>query len=274
MTDAKYAPVAAPAPAEPPPSYETAAKPASAKPPPLLRLPLPLHLPLIDSLRNRRVILASASPRRKQLLAQIGLTKLEIKPSTLPENLPKSLAPFEYVLQTAIQKAMNVYSSELNNTELGEPTVVLAADTIVVSLSGQILEKPRSEADHIAMLKMLRNSGYHKVYTAVVAMTPLASARHPGYATESTVEETTVRFGPDISDEMLLAYVRTREGADKAGGYAIQGVGAILVERIEGSWDNVVGLPLRATLGLIEKLLGQSEEDVDDGSAGAEDSDE
>ena len=124
------------------------------------------------------------------------------------------------------------------------------------------------------MLKMLRNSGYHKVYTAVVAMTPLASARHPGYATESTVEETTVRFGPGISDEMLLAYVRTREGADKAGGYAIQGVGAILVERIEGSWDNVVGLPLRATLGLIEKVLGQSEEDVDDESAGGEDSDE
>ena len=131
---------------------------------------------------------------------------------------------------------MHVYSSELNNTELGEPAVVLAADTIVVSLSGQVLEKPRSEADHIAMLKMLRNSGYHRVYTAVVAMAPLASARHPGYAMESTVEETTVRFGSDISDEMLLAYVRTREGADKAGGYAIQGVGAILVERIEGSW--------------------------------------
>lgn len=169
---------------------------------------------------------------------------------------------------------MNVYSSELNNTELGEPAVVLAADTIVVSLSGQVLEKPRSEADHIAMLKMLRNSGYHKVYTAVVAMAPLASARHPGYASESTVEETTVRFGRDISDEMLLAYVRTREGADKAGGYAIQGIGAILVERIEGSWDNVVGLPLRATLGLMENVLGQSEEDVDDGLAGSEDSDE
>ena len=87
--------------------------------------------------------------------------------------------------------------------------MVLAADTIVVSLSGQILEKPRSEADHIAMLKMLRSSGYHRVYTAVVAMAPLASAQHPGYATESTVEDTTVRFGQDISDEMLLAYVRT-----------------------------------------------------------------
>ncbi len=169
---------------------------------------------------------------------------------------------------------MHVYSSELNNTELGEPAVVLAADTIVVSLSGQVLEKPRSETEHIAMLKMLRNSGYHRVYTAVVAMTPLASARHPGYATESTVEETTVRFGRDISDEMLLAYVRTREGADKAGGYALQGIGAILVERIEGSWDNVVGLPLRATLGLIEKVLGQSEEDPDDESAGTEEMDE
>ena len=169
---------------------------------------------------------------------------------------------------------MHVYSSELNNTELGEPAIVLAADTIVVSLSGQVLEKPRSETDHIAMLKMLRASGYHRVYTAVVAMAPLASARHPGYAIESTVEETTVRFGRDISDEMLLAYVRTREGADKAGGYAIQGVGAILVERIEGSWDNVVGLPLRATLGLIEKVLSQSEEELDDESDGDEDLEE
>lgn len=264
----------APAPAELPPSYEIVARPTGEIPPAASRLPLPLNLPLIKFLRDRRVVLASASPRRRQLLAQIGFTKLEIKPSTLPENLPKSLTPFEYVLQTATQKAMHVYSSELNNTELGEPAVVLAADTIVVSLSGQILEKPRSEADHIAMLKMLRNSGYHRVYTAVVAMAPLASAQHPGYATESTVEDTTVRFGQGISDEMLLAYVRTREGADKAGGYAIQGVGAILVERIEGSYDNVVGLPLRATLGLIEKVVSRSEEDVDDESAGSEDPDE
>lgn len=162
---------------------------------------------------------------------------------------------------------MHVYSSELDNIDLGEPAVVLAADTIVVTTSGQVLEKPRSETDHIAMLKMLRNGGYHRVYTAVVAMAPLASARHPGYATESTVEETTVRFGRDISDEMLLAYVRTREGADKAGGYAIQGLGAILVESIEGSWDNVVGLPLRATLGLLEKVVGQSDEDLDEESS-------
>ena len=123
------------------------------------------------------------------------------------------------------------------------------------------------------MLKMLRNSGYHRVYTAVVAMTPLASARDPGYAIETTVEETVVRFGKEISDEMLMAYVRTREGADKAGGYGIQGVGAILVERIEGSWDNVVGLPLRATLGLIERVVraGDEEELEDEFEEGAED---
>lgn len=154
---------------------------------------------------------------------------------------------------------MHVYSAQIDNTELGEPAVVIAADTIVVSHLGHILEKPRSEADHIAMLKMLRNSGHHRVYTAVVVMAPLKSARDPGYARESTVEESTVKFGKDISDELLLAYVRTREGADKAGGYGIQGIGAILVDRIEGSFDNVVRLPLRVTLGLIEKALAQSD---------------
>lgn len=166
---------------------------------------------------------------------------------------------------------MHVYASEINNTTLGEPALVLAADTVVVGHTGHVLEKPRSEADHIGMLKMLRNSGYHRVYTAVVAMTPLASARDPGYGMESTVEETIVRFGKDISDEMLLAYVKTREGADKAGGYGIQGIGAILVDRIEGSWDNVVGLPLRATLGLIEKALAQAHDgELEDESEGGE----
>ena len=118
-----------------------------------------------------------------------------------------------------------------------------------------MLEKPRSEVDHIAMLTSLRDWETHKVFTAVVVMAPLRSARDPGYALESTVEETTVRFGRDISDDMITAYVRTREGVDKAGGYGIQGIGAILVDRIEGSFDNAIGLPLRATLSLIENVL-------------------
>lgn len=185
---------------------------------------------------------------------------MEIIPSTVPEAFPKSLAPFEYVLQTATQKAMTVYTTEINNASRGEPALVIAADTVVVTSSGQVLEKPRSEADHIAMLTTLRDQGHHSVFTAVVAMAPLSSARDPGYALESTVEATTVRFGKDISDDMITAYVKTREGADKAGGYGIQGIGAILVDRIEGSYDNVVGLPLRATLLLIEKVLDHDDE--------------
>ncbi|MCJ1476392.1 hypothetical protein MMC13_005058 [Lambiella insularis] len=259
MADIKHAPLLD----EPPPSYETAAKPASPAPskPPLLRAPLPLDLPILNAVRGKRVILASASPRRKQLLAQIGLTKVEIIPSTVPENFPKSLSPLEYVLRTATQKAQTVYAAELDNKKLGDPALLIAADTIVVSHAGMILEKPRSEAEHIAMLKGLRDSRAHKVFTAVAVMAPLESARDPGYALETSVEETTVRFDKDVSDEMILAYVKTREGADKAGGYGIQGIGAILVEKIDGSFDNVVGLPLRVTLKLIEKAFEEAVEE-------------
>ena len=186
---------------------------------------------------------------------------MEIIPSVLPENLSKSLTPFEYVLQTAAQKAQSVYAAEVNNAALGDPALVIAADTIVVSALGQILEKPRSEDEHIRMLKGLRNGGTHKVFTAVAAMAPLESARDPGYALETVVEETTVRFDKTIDDAVILAYVKSREGADKAGGYGIQGGGAILVERIEGSFDNVVGLPLRATLNVIEKVLTPDADD-------------
>ena len=92
-------------------------------------------------------------------------------------------------------------------------------------------------------------------------MAPLESARDPGYVLETCVEETRVWFDAAVSDEVLWAYVRTREGCDKAGGYGIQGVGALLVERIEGSWDNVVGLPLKATLGVLERVLARRDDD-------------
>lgn len=139
----------------------------------------------------------------------------------------------------------------------GEPALVIAADTVVSTNVGDILEKPRSEKEHVAMLQMLRdlNGGWHKVYTAVVCVTPLESAMDPGYAIETHVEETDVKFDQSVTDELILSYVRTREGADKAGGYGIQGVGSILVEKIDGTFDNVVGLPLRATLQIIEKVL-------------------
>jgi septum formation protein len=112
----------------------------------------------------------------------------------VPENLSKTLSPFEYVLRTATQKAMAIYRQEINNEAMGEPALILAADTVVVSHAGAILEKPRSEKEHLAMLKTLRDSAVHRVYTAVVGMAPLESAVSPGYALESSVEETEVWF--------------------------------------------------------------------------------
>ncbi|KAK4626126.1 dTTP/UTP pyrophosphatase [Fulvia fulva] len=247
-------------PLDAPPAYTDNPQPATnASAPPRQGVPVPprpLDLPALSMIRGRRVILASASPRRRQLLAQIGLTQLEIIPSTLPEDKDKSLAPFEYVLQTAEQKARNVYQQEIDSTK-GEPALVLAADTVVCTHMGQILEKPRNEKEHFATLKMLRdqNNGWHKVYTGVVCMAPLESLMDPGYAIETHVEETHVKFDQDVTDDLMKSYVKTREGADKAGGYGIQGLGSILVEKIDGTFDNVVGLPLRATLQLIEKVV-------------------
>lgn len=94
-------------------------------------------------------------------------------------------------------------------------------------------------------------------------MTPLETVVHPGYAQECHVEETIVEFDKMVTDDLLAAYVRTREGADKAGGYAIQGTGSILIKRMEGTFDNVVGLPLRGTLTIIEKVM--SSDELEDG---------
>lgn len=101
------------------------------------------------------------------------------------------MAPFEYVLQTALDKAMNVYKAEIDSSR-GEPGIVIAADTVVVSQMGEILEKPRSEKEHYAVLRGLRDAGWHKVFTAVVCMAPLEEAVDPGYALQTHVE-----VGPD-----------------------------------------------------------------------------
>lgn len=136
---------------------------------------------------------------------------------------------------------------------------------MIVTNSGRILEKPKSEKDHISMLKMLRDQKVHKCFTAVVCLAPREDARAPGYNIETTVEETKVVFASEVSDELIESYVRTREGVDKAGGYGIQGMGSLLVEKIDGAFDNVVGLPVRATLALIEKVvLNQDAEDEDE----------
>lgn len=178
-------------PKDAPPTYEVAALQVSAPRP---RGPVPLNLPVLVDLRSRRVVLASASPRRRALLAQIGLTQVEVIPSAFAEDLPKGNSPLDYVLDTATQKAITVYKQEVDNDEKDDPALIIAADTIVVTKDGHILEKPRSMNDHIDMLKMLRDCGAHNVYTAVACISPLETAIHPGYRLETHVEETTVKF--------------------------------------------------------------------------------
>ncbi|KAL5411831.1 hypothetical protein PMIN03_004626 [Paraphaeosphaeria minitans] len=200
-------------PADPPPSYDelgnmpTPINPSASAtsnaapepsrsprrrpgPPPLL----PLDMPALNQLRHKRVVLASASPRRRHLLSILGLKNVEVVPSTFKEDLPKSLSPYEYVLETATEKCRDVYTREVNDEGKDEPALVIAADTIIISSKGRILEKPRNPQDHLDMLKMLRDEGAHKVATAVVVMKPLENPVDPGYAMESHVEITSVKF--------------------------------------------------------------------------------
>lgn len=273
-------------PSDAPPDYIQAARDHGIRlrqSAPVRKGPLPFELPLLAHLRGKRVLLASASPRRKALLAQVGLRDLEVKPSTKPEDLSKAdHTPYEYVAATARQKCMDVYETALReqaehvanppkdeqgNTSKppADPELVIAADTIICTKDGRVLEKPRDERDHVRMLKLLRDTRVHKVLTAVVCLAPRADAAHPGYAIASHTEETRVYFaaeGDGLPDDVIEAYVRTREGADKAGGYAVQGVGGlVLVDKVEGCVDNVVGLPVRKTLALAEKVIFQQNEE-------------
>jgi MAF protein len=272
-------------PSELPPDYDTAAAqslpirtlPAAGtrKGPPG---PLPaLQIPILKYLRTKRVILASASPRRRALLAQLSLTKLEIRPSNKPEDLPKSeYGPYEYVSATARRKCLDIYEELLieqhkaaqdgsKSAIPADPDVVIAADTIILARDGRILEKPRSEVEHVRMLKHLRDTVVHRVLTAVVVLAPKADASHPGYEIATHTEETKVFFASideGLPDDVIEAYVKTREGADKAGGYALQGIGGMLmVTKIEGSVDNVIGLPVRKCLQLCEKVIFRQGED-------------
>lgn len=196
------------------------------------------------------------------------MTNLEITPSTKPEDLDKkAYGPWEYAASTARQKCLDVYETTLEThlASIPDPDLVIAADTVIVTRDGRILEKPRSEADHIRMLKHLRDTRVHSVLTAVTVLAPREDARHPGYDMESHTEETKVYFlseSDGLPDDVIESYVKTREGADKAGGYAVQGIGGmLLIEKIEGSVDNVVGLPVRRCLAMAEKVVFRQDED-------------
>jgi septum formation protein len=185
--------------------------------------------------RGVRVVLASASPRRRELLTLIGIAH-EVRPADIDESLLPGEAPAAHAERLARAKAHAVAAREPG-------VVVIGADTIVV-VDGDILGKPRDAADAAAMLRRLSGRS-HTVFTAV------AVAR--GDRTESAVEAPEVTFRA-LSDADIAAYVATGEPLDKAGAYGIQGYGATIVERVNGDYFSVMGLGLRRLVELLRRV--------------------
>ena len=180
---------------------------------------------------HHRLVLASASPRRRELLVGLGLEP-EIRPARIDESPRPGEEPPDLVLRLARTKAERI-ADELTST--GDAYVVLAADTAVV-VDDVALGKPSDVSDAESMLQRLRGR-CHEVLTGVWLV------RTDDGRCAGGVAGTGVEFR-DFDDDWLRAYARSGEPLDKAGAYAIQGRGALLVARIDGSWSNVVGLPL------------------------------
>lgn len=179
-----------------------------------------------------RLVLASASPRRRELLELAGLDPVVV-PADVDEAALPGEDPVAYVARVARAKA--------DGAPVAGGAVVVAADTTVV-LDGHRLGKPRDAQDAVAMLRRLQGRG-HLVLSGVAVL-------RPGGQIAQTVVTTQVVMAP-LSREAIDAYVATGEPLDKAGSYGIQGRGAAFVARIDGSWTNVVGLPLVETLDLL-----------------------
>ncbi|MGD0739879.1 MAG: Maf family protein [Terracidiphilus sp.] len=187
------------------------------------------------------LVLASASPRRRALLTQVGY-RFEVHPAHIPEDPLPDEDPIVYVTRLAREKAEAVYR-ELTNASPGpeKNLAVLGADT-TVTLDNAILGKPEDAADAARILRLL-SGRTHRVITGIALVT--------AKRTEVAAEVTAVRF-LTLSDEDIAGYVASGEPMDKAGAYAIQGRAARWIPRIEGCYFNVVGLPLALVCTLLE----------------------
>jgi septum formation protein len=183
-----------------------------------------------------RFILASSSPRRRELLTSIGLD-FDVRPSHVPEVHQEGEAPEEYVARLSRDKA-HALAAE-NPSEW-----VIAADTTVM-LEEQLLEKPADVADAQRMLALIAGRT-HVVYTGVTLENVSRDWR------DTRVAESEVRMLP-LSSEDIEWYVKTGEPLDKAGAYAVQGIGAMFIESIHGSYSNVVGLPLATLFQMLRR---------------------
>ena len=184
-------------------------------------------------------ILASGSPRRKELLELMGLEFKVIVSQADEDSVSKDLKPALYVQELALLKASATAKEVLRNKN----AVIISADTIV-TLDGQILGKPKDEDDAFNMLSKLLGRE-HEVYTGYCVM-----RISDGKAVCGKVR-TKVKF-KDLSDDKIRGYINSGEPMDKAGAYGIQGLGSLLIEKIDGDYFNVVGLPISALADTLE----------------------
>jgi septum formation protein len=182
-----------------------------------------------------RVVLASASPRRRQLLDLIGIAH-DVHPANIDETMRPRETPRRHAERLAREKASAIAKRDPD-------LITIAADTIVV-VNRKVLGKPRDTADAARMLALL--SGREHVVTTAVAVSR-------GKKLRSAVEEVRVRFRR-LRDDEIEAYIATGEPMDKAGAYGIQGYGATIVERIEGDYFAVMGLPIVRLIGLLRDV--------------------
>jgi septum formation protein len=187
--------------------------------------------------KNRRIILASESPRRAELLRQIGL-KFEIRPSAVDEGKEPKESLENYVKRVALSKAEKAAVGEKN-------AVIIAADTIVI-LSKKRLGKPESPESAIAMLNKLSGK-CHKVMTGLAVIDTQTGKKR------TKIVATKVWF-KRLTAEEIADYARSGEPLDKAGGYGIQGKAAVFVKKIEGDYFNVVGLPLNTLYEILAAI--------------------
>jgi septum formation protein len=184
--------------------------------------------------RSPTLLLASTSPRRREILASLGLT-FTVVPVDVDESPREGETPGEMAIRLAVAKAEAAVA--------GAGSVALGADTVVV-VDEHALGKPKDEADCLAMLNLLSGRG-HKVLTGI--------ALHGPQGSRTALSETDVYFR-EISRDEALAYWQSGEPCDKAGAYAVQGRGGVFVERIEGSYSGVVGLPVFETATLLANV--------------------
>jgi septum formation protein len=190
------------------------------------------------------LILASASPRRRELLAQAGFS-FEVHPAHIPEDPNPGEDPIAYVTRLAREKAQAVFGKLSANPETSAALAVLGADT-TVTLDNEILGKPSDTADAARMLRLL-SGRTHRVITGIALVTAAT--------TEVAAEVTAVTF-LNLSDLEIANYIATGEPMDKAGAYAIQGRAARWIPRIMGDYFNVVGLPIALASVLLESRQG------------------